>query len=154
MKIVDFLRKESCVASLSSNQKESILLELCDLLCANGDVKDGKAIFEAVMMRERLGSTGIGDRVAIPHAKAVGVESLVGAFGISKEGIEYFAVDNKPVKIVFLLLASDNATGEHLKALARISRLLKSESFRKDIENVKTSDDLYDMIAREDEKLG
>ncbi len=154
MKIVDFLRKESCVASLSSLVKEDVLRELCDLLDKNGDVDDGEAIFEAVMMREQLGSTGIGEHVAIPHAKSPGVKNLVAAFGLSKEGVEYVSVDDKPVRIIFLLVASDNATGVHLKALARISRLLKKPEFRKKLENVSSSDDIYSIIAKEDEALG
>ncbi|VAX20200.1 PTS IIA-like nitrogen-regulatory protein PtsN [hydrothermal vent metagenome] len=154
MKIVDFLRKESCVASLSSLVKEDVLKELCDLLSKNGDVDDGEAIFDAVIKREQLGSTGIGEHVAIPHAKSPGVKNLVAAFGLSKEGVDYVSVDDKPVRIIFLLVASDNATGAHLKALARISRLLKKQDFRKKLENVSSSEDIYSIIAQEDEALG
>ena len=153
MKIVDFLAKENCVASISSTEKEEALRELCDLLEKNGAVKEGTAIYEAVINRERLGSTGIGDHVAIPHAKANGVDSLVGAFGISKEGIDYHAVDDKPVRLVFLLLASENATGSHLKALARISRLLRNQSFRANVERAKNADEIYDLIQKTDENL-
>ncbi|VAX15680.1 PTS IIA-like nitrogen-regulatory protein PtsN [hydrothermal vent metagenome] len=154
MKIVDFLKRENCVASLSSTDKEEALRELCDLLRTNGDVEDGPAIFDAVINRERLGSTGIGDHVAIPHAKTPEVEYITAAFGLSRSGVEYFAVDDKPVRLIFLLVASDNATGVHLKALARISRLLKSDTFRKEIENVKSPEEIYETIEREDIKLG
>ena len=154
MKIVDFLKRENCVAALSSTDKEDTLRELCDLLHKNGDVENGSAIFEAVINRERLGSTGIGNHVAIPHAKTTEAKYITAAFGLSRDGVEYFAVDDKPVRLIFLLVASDNATGEHLKALARISRLLKSDTFRKDIESVKSPDEIYETIEREDLKLG
>jgi len=151
MKIADFLRKENCVPALASDNKEEALKELCALLVKNGDVKDSDAIYEAVIDRERLGSTGIGDHVAIPHAKSNNVDSLVAAFGVSQKGIDYHAVDDKPVRIIFLLLASENATGSHLKALARISRLLKNEKFRKDIEKVKSQDEIYNLILKEND---
>lgn len=153
MKIVDFLKKENCVASLSSDKKEDVLKELCDLLVKNGDVSDSDAIYDAVINRERLGSTGIGEQVAIPHAKSNKVDSLVAAFGVSRRGIEYYAVDDQPVRLVFLLLASENSTGDHLKALAKISRLMKNEKFRKEIERVKSADDIYELIAKENDHL-
>lgn len=154
MNIVDFLKRENCVASLSSDNKEDALKELCDLLSANGAIGDGEEVFEAVMNRERLGSTGIGGNVAIPHAKSAGVDSLTAAFGFSKDGVEYHAVDNKPVHLIFLIVASGDATGNHLKALARISRLLKREDFRKEIERKTNADEIYEVMKKEDANLG
>ncbi len=154
MRIADFLNRDSCVASLASDSKESALKELCDLLCANENIENGDDVFSAVMNRERLGSTGVGDQVAIPHAKAASVKSLTAAFGVSKDGVDYGAIDDKPVRLIFLLLASGNATGEHLKALARISRLLKNEDFRREVTLVNSPDQIYEIIAREDEKRG
>lgn len=151
MKILDFLKKENLVPSLSSTDKEGALRELCGLLAKNGEVEDGDAVYEAVMNREKLGSTGIGDSVAIPHAKASGVDSIVGALGVSKKGIEYQAVDDKPVRLVFLLLAAENSTGAHLKALARISRLLKNKEIRKKLENARSAEDIYELIEKQNE---
>lgn len=153
MKIVDFLRKENCIASLASSDKDSVLRELTSTLVSSGDVSDGEAIVEALSERERLGSTGIGEQVAIPHAKVKGVGELVAAFGKSDEGVEYSAVDDKPVRWIFLLLASENNTGAHLKALARISRLLKSGALRSQIDKAKTAGDIYKAIEEEDSKL-
>jgi len=147
MRILDFLKKENCVPALSSQDKEEVLRELCDILVKNGEVKDGDAIYEAVINREKLGSTGIGDHVAIPHAKSVGVDSLVAAFGVSKKGIEYYAVDDKPVRLVFLLLASENSTGAHLKALARVSRLLRNKAVCEKLRGTDQSDALYALLT-------
>lgn len=153
MKIVDFLKKENCTASLSSTVKDGALKELTALLAKNNDIVDSDEIFNALMEREKLGSTGIGERIAIPHAKVKGINSLVAAFGISEEGIDYLAVDDQPVQWIFLLLASENSTGVHLKALARISRLLKSERFRSEIEQAETNEQIYKLIEEEDNKL-
>jgi len=153
VRIVDFLRKENCLASLASTEKDGALRELTDLLLSNKDIRDSDAIFEAIMDRERLGSTGIGDHVAIPHAKTNGIDTFVAAFGRSGEGVEYHSVDDKPVQWIFMPLATENATGIHLKALARISRLLKSPSFREGISQAATSDEIYLVISDEDSKL-
>ncbi|MDH5477073.1 MAG: PTS sugar transporter subunit IIA [Nitrospinota bacterium] len=154
MKITDFLQPENCVASLASSGKEEALRELTEQVRIEGEPSDVETIFKALMEREKLGSTGIGDEVAIPHAKIKGLPPLVGAFGRSEKGIEYYSVDDKPVKWIFLLLASDNSTGYHLKALARISRLMKSKGFREKMSKAYTSEDIYALIMEEDDKLG
>jgi len=154
LRIVDFLSQENCVASLASSEKEEALRELTAQIRIEGEPVDVEAIYKALMEREKLGSTGIGEEVAIPHAKIKGLPPLVGAFARSEKGIEYFSVDDKPVKWVFLLLASDNATGNHLKALARISRLMKSKSLREKMRRAGTAEDIYSLITEEDEKLG
>ncbi|VAX22418.1 PTS IIA-like nitrogen-regulatory protein PtsN [hydrothermal vent metagenome] len=153
MKIVDFLKKENCTASLSSTEKDGVLKELTALLVKNNEISDSDEIFNALMEREKLGSTGIGERIAIPHAKIKGLSSLVAAFGRSEAGIDYLAVDDQPVQWIFLLLASDNSTGVHLKALARISRLFKSERFKNQIEQARTDEQIYKLIEEEDTKL-
>ncbi|HEB72046.1 MAG TPA: PTS sugar transporter subunit IIA [Nitrospirae bacterium] len=153
MKIVDFLKKENCTASLSSTEKDGVLRELTALLVKNNAVSDSDEIFNALMEREKLGSTGIGDHIAIPHAKIKGLSSLVAAFGRSETGIDYLAVDDQPVQWIFLLLASDNSKGVHLKALARISRLFKSERFKNQIEQARTDEQIYKLIEEEDTKL-
>jgi len=153
MKIVDFLKKENCTASLSATEKDGALKELTALLVKNNEIEDSDEIFNALMEREKLGSTGIGERIAIPHAKIKGLPSLVAAFGRSEEGIEYLAVDDQPVQWIFLLLASENSTGVHLKALARISRMFKSEGFKSQIELALTDEQIYALIEEEDNKL-
>lgn len=154
MRISDFLRKENLIVSFKSDEKGAALRELCALLADNGDVGDAEAVFEAVMKRESLGSTGIGDEIAIPHAKTPLAKSLTGAFGLSRDGIEYCAMDDKPVRLVFMLVAAENPAGTSLKALARVSRLLRSPGFRKRIEGANSAGEMSSIIAEEDEKLG
>ena len=154
MRITDFLKPENCVASLASSGKDQALRELTERIRIEGRPVEVEPIYQALMDREKLGSTGIGEEVAIPHAKIKGLSSLVGVFGRSERGIDYHSMDDKPVKWIFLLLASDNSTGSHLKALARISRLMKSKSFREQMEKARSSEEIYALIGEEDEKLG
>jgi len=153
MYVVDFLRREHCVASLRGQGKEDVLRELVETLTRSGAVKDGPRTLKALMDRESLGSTGIGDGVAIPHAKLAGAETLTAAFGRSVAGVDYHAVDDKPVTWVFLLIAPEGATGQHLKALARISRMFKSEEFRRTLEEASNAEELYAMLQKEDAAL-
>lgn len=154
MRISGFLRKENILLSFKSDEKGAALGELCALLSKNGDVADPIAVFDSVMKREKLSSTGIGDEVAIPHAKTSHAKELTCALGLSRNGIEYFAMDDKPVKLVFMLVAGENSAGNHLKALARISRLLRSPGLRGKIEDANSADEMHSMISEEDVKLG
>ena len=153
MKIIDFLERDNCIASLSSINKEGALKELADNLASSGATPDADAVYKALVERERLGTTGVGEHVAIPHAKIKGLESLVTAFGKSEEGIDYDSVDGKPVLWVFALLAPESATGVHLKALARISKILRSGGFREGIKGACTSNDILALIEQEDNKI-
>ena len=152
--ITDFLRRENCLCGLSAGGKEDAVRELCALLAANGDIADTESVYDAVKSRELLGSTGIGDEIAIPHAKTASVKSLSGAFGLSREGVEFYSADGKPAKLVFLLVSSENGAGEHLKALARVARLVRRPSFRERAATAKDADELYAVISSEDAELG
>jgi PTS system nitrogen regulatory IIA component len=154
VRISEFLRRENILFSFKSDEKGAAVRELCALLAQNGDVTDAGAVFDAVMKRENLSSTGIGDEVGIPHARTSSAKAMTSALGLSRNGIEYFAMDDKPVKLVFMLVAGGNCAGNHLKALARISRLIRSPGFRKKIELANSADEMYSMIAEEDVKLG
>ncbi|MBI5815362.1 MAG: PTS sugar transporter subunit IIA [Nitrospinae bacterium] len=155
MRITDILRRENCAGLLSSHGKQGVIKELCGLLESSGHTDGGTAALESVIGRENLGSTGVGDGVAIPHAKTSGVKSVVCAFGLSPEGVDFYAADGKPVKIFFLLLAPEEAVGDHLKALARIARLVRRESFRNRMErNMGDAGAIYDIISEEDAALG
>ncbi len=103
------------------------------------------------MEREQLGSTGIGGGIAIPHGKLDSVGSIIVGFGLSPKGIEYESLDNKPVHIFFLLLTTENSTGEHLKVLAQISKLLKMEHFKKSLLTAESVDEIYNIIMEQDE---
>ncbi len=125
MKIIEFLCKTAIITDLKSTKKEDILKELVDALIEAGEIEKrcrGKLI-EALMARESLGSTAIGQGVAIPHAKSDCVQKLVAAFGLYRNGVNFDSLDGEPVYIFFLLVAQQDSAGPHLKALARISRL-------------------------------
>ena len=113
---------------------------------------DPEAMLHVLLEREKLGSTGIGDGIAIPHGKLAGLDEMVVAFGRSREGIDFEAMDGKPVHLFFLLMAPENSAGQHLKALAKISRMLKDAGFRKNLLEAKTHDDLVRIIAEKDDE--
>src|SRR4051812_25953361 len=117
MKVLDFLDASSIVIDLKSTSKPDVINELCQVLQNNGQIKDSIPVVEALMQREKLGSTGIGQGVAIPHGKSEAAGKLVGALGVSKRGVSFDALDGEPVNVVFLLVAPPDSAGLHLKAL-------------------------------------
>jgi len=154
MKISDFLNKKAVTASLKAKDKNGVIAELVDLLIKGGAIKekDKTAIMKTLMEREELGSTGIGQNIGIPHAKYKSVKELVASFGLSREGVDFESLDGEPVYIFFLLVAPEESAGPHLKALARISRLLKDKYFRDMLKNAKDEKDLINIINNEDQK--
>ncbi|MCU0665595.1 MAG: PTS sugar transporter subunit IIA [Candidatus Omnitrophica bacterium] len=154
MKIMDFLAQGAIIPEIKSTKKQDIISELVNSLINAGEVdkKDASKIFEALMARESLGSTAIGQGVAIPHAKSENVTKLVAAFGLSKKGVDFDSLDGEPAYIFFLLLAPQDSAGPHLKALARISRLLKDKYFRDSLRVCETQEAIVKIISQEDEK--
>lgn len=151
MKVLDILDSTSICLDLKSTQKEDVLAELCTILEGQGKIKDKQAVLTALMDRERLGSTGIGQGVAIPHGKSDSAMELVAALGVSKKGVQFGALDGEPVYVIFLLISPPDSAGNHLKALARVSRLLKDKFFRQAIKEAKVADDVKKVIQEEDE---
>ncbi len=137
--------------SLQAKNKTEVLQELVKTVIDGGLKLDAAVVMEVLQQREKLGSTGIGDGVAIPHGKIPALEELVVAFGRSKEGISFDAIDGKPVNLFFLLLAPENSAGQHLKALAKISKMLKVVNFRKKLMEAKSRGDLYKAIITQDQ---
>ena len=154
MKITEFLAKEAIITEIKSVKKEDVIKELVDVLISANEIEkhDRNKLIEALMAREALGSTAIGQGVAIPHAKSECVEKLVAAFGLSRKGIDFDSLDGEPVHIFFLLLAPQDSAGPHLKALARISRLLKDKYFRDSLRACTDAKEIVKIIAGEDEK--
>ncbi|MDD5730260.1 MAG: PTS sugar transporter subunit IIA [Candidatus Omnitrophica bacterium] len=155
MKIMDFLSKKAIISDVKSVKKDEVVKELVDALIAAGDIEKihrGK-IIDALMERESLGSTAIGQGIAIPHAKTDAVNKLVGAFGLSKKGVDFDSLDGEPVYIFFLLVAPQDSAGPHLKALARISRLFKDKYFRENLRVCEDDKAIIKTISQEDEKL-
>ncbi len=151
MNIQDMLKKEFIIEDLKSRTKKEVLVELADVFLRDDTDIDRSAVIEVLLEREKLGSTGIGDGIAIPHGKLAGLEKLVVSFGRSVAGVDFDSMDGGPVHIFFLLLAPENSAGLHLKALARISRMLKDVSFRESLIKAETSEDIYNLIVEKDE---
>ena len=152
MNITDLLQKEFVVKELKSKTKKEVLFELSEVFLQGGLSVDCDSMVEVLLEREKLGSTGIGDGIAIPHGKLPGLDNLIVSFGRSKDGIDFDSLDGKPVHLFFLLMAPENTAGQHLKALAKISRMLKEEFFRKDLMEGETSDDIYTIIDKKDKE--
>lgn len=154
MKIMDFLSEDAATVELKSVNKTDAIKELVELLVNADEVdkKDKAKVVELLMAREALGSTAIGHNVGIPHAKSDCVKDLIGAFGLSKKGVDFDSLDGEPVYIFFLLLAPQDSAGPHLKALARISRLIKDKYFRDTLRQAKDTKDVVRIIEAEDEK--
>lgn len=151
MKLVDILSPQAISVDLKATGKKAALEELCQLISATGKLADPKQMVDVLMERESLGSTGIGQGVAIPHGKTPAVGEQVAALGISRRGLDFEALDGEPVYIVFLLIAPADAAGNHLKALAKISRLLKDKFFRQALRDTKSPDEVLKIIREEDE---
>lgn len=154
MKIMDFLSKKAVKADLESKDKKEVIRELVDLIVKAGELKprSKEAMVNILLDREVLGSTGIGQEIGIPHGKSGDVKNLVGAIGISRKGVDFESLDGEPVHIFFLLLAPQESAGPHLKALARISRLLKDKYFRDALKSATSEKEIINIITREDQK--
>jgi nitrogen PTS system EIIA component len=151
MKITDILDSRFILEDLKAKDKKAVLAELSAAICPDDTNLCRDAMVDILLEREKLGSTGIGDGIAIPHGKHGDLNDLVVAFGRSREGVEFNAMDGKPVHLFFLLMAPENATGHHLKVLAKISRMLKDSKFRGNLIGAKTKDDLYRLINERDD---
>lgn len=152
MKIMDFLNEKAVCANLRAQDKEGVIRELVDQLYKAGAIKDKEELTNALLSRESLGSTGIGQGIGIPHGKSSKVKELVAAFGLSRKGVNFVSLDGEPVYIFFLLVAPEDSAGPHLKALARISRLLKDKYFRDCLREAKDEKEIIRIIREEDEK--
>ena len=152
MKIMDFLNKNAISVNVKSQDKEGVIRELIDLLSNATEIKNKEDLIKAVLSREALGSTGIGQGVGIPHAKSQVVKELVAAFGLSRSGVNFDSLDGEPVHIFFLLIAPEESAGPHLKALARISRMLKDKYFRDLLKKAKDENEILRIIQEEDSK--
>jgi len=154
MRIIEFLDDGAVSCDLKSDTKEGVIRELVGLLVQAGSIKDRDMakLVQTLLDREALGSTGIGQGVAIPHGKAACVSKVVGAVGVSRTGMNFGSLDGELVHIFFLLVAPEDSAGPHLKALARISRLLKEKHFRDSLRNAKDAHTLSKIIRDEDQR--
>ena len=150
MKICDVLDRKSILPDLKALNKKGILEELVVPVAEIAGVSQ-KDLSKVLMERERLGSTGIGGGIGIPHGKMKNLESLVLGFGLSRKGVDFESLDGQPTHIFFLLVTPENSTGLHLKLLARISRILKNDPFKSRLLEAVDSDEILGIIKEEDE---
>ena len=150
MKIADLLDIKAISSELTSHGKVEVLAELVELLRRVQPDLDAAELLAVLIEREELGSTGIGDGIAIPHGKLKSLDRLLMAFGRKKAGIDFDAMDNRPAHLFFLLLAPESEATLHLKALARISKLLRKEDVRRQLLDAPDPATLLNILCQED----
>lgn len=149
MRIINLLKKEYIINALEATTKKEVIAEFAEALAGQTGINPAK-ISMILEEREKLGTTGIGDGVAIPHGKLEEIQETVIFFGKSEAGVPFNSMDGKPVHLFFIMVAPENTNGKHLKILARISRMLKDEKFRSDLIEAGNVDSLYNIIKRKD----
>jgi len=150
MKVLDFLSEGCIITDIKGKTKNEAISELINVLSKEKLIKDIDSAKDAIIKREGIGSTGIGQGVALPHAKCEEATKIIAALGISKTGVDFDSLDGEPVYIIFLMVAPPKSVSEHLKALAKVSRLLKDKFFRQSLREASTARDIVKIIKEED----
>jgi len=153
MRLSEILDAGNIIPDLKARDKKRALEELAETIVRSKPSLDKNSLVKVLMERERLGSTGIGDGVAIPHGKFHGINEPIISFGRSLKGLDFESMDGQPVFLFFLLVAPENSASVHLKALARIAKILKNSSFRKTLMEIPTREELYQTIIQNDEEF-
>jgi mannitol/fructose-specific phosphotransferase system IIA component (Ntr-type) len=153
MKLSDFVVREAILVDLQATGKEEAIREIVRSLCSAGQVSeaDSEGVIRAILGREELGSTGIGQGAAVPHTRHPTVNKLVGTVAISRHGVDFAALDGDPVDIFFLLISPPSQAGDHLRALENISRHLKDERFVSFLRQAKTREAVIDLLEEADQ---
>lgn len=146
MEIEDILKQRCVVTSLQASSKKHVLQEMARKASEATGVSE-RAVLDVLLERERLGTTGIGSGIAIPHGKLPGLEKLYGCFARLEQPIDFDSVDNEPVDLIFLLLAPESAGADHLKALARISRVLRNAAHCDKLRTAAGSEKIYSLLT-------
>ena len=152
MNLTNILQPGCVKVPLEGKDKNSIITELVDSLDSNGLLVDRDVVLDAVLMREKTRSTGIGSGIAIPHGKCKAVKELYMAVGIAKEPIDFASIDGKPVSIILLLVSPADQTGPHIQALAKISKLMLDENFKQGLEKAATAEEVYQLLSEKESK--
>ncbi|MBW1942598.1 MAG: PTS sugar transporter subunit IIA [Deltaproteobacteria bacterium] len=150
MRLSELLEENNIIPDLKAKDKKGALEELAQAMVSQKPYLDKGALVNVLLDRERLGSTGIGDGVAIPHGKFHGIEQPIISFGRSRKGLDFESMDGEPVYLFFLLVAPENSASIHLKVLAKIARILKNSSFRKVLIEARTQKEIYETIIQND----
>lgn len=153
MRVIDILKEELIVPELQSGTKTDVLHEIAAHLGSHHPGVKVEQLVSVLLERERLGTTAIGEGIAIPHGKLPGLKGVVATFARSLRGVDCHSLDGAPTKLFFLLVSPEDAAGIHLKALARVSRLLRDKGFRERLLQAQTQAELYRVICEEDAKL-
>ncbi len=152
MKLTEILKLERIVIDFKGSTKVEILNEMIDSFVGDSRVLDIETVRNVVLEREKIMSTGVGNGFAIPHGKTNMVSEMVAGFGLIKNSIEFEALDNAPVNLVFLLVGKEDAVGQHLKMLSRISRIMNQTNIREKLTNAKSSEEILQIFEEEDSK--
>ena len=152
MKIMDYLQEERVIPNLQGTDKRSVLKALCVLLVKPCQAASAEELLQVLLDREKLGSTGIGEGIAIPHGRLKNLKSFFISFGRSVKGVDFDAIDGKPSHLFFMVMAPENSAVDNLKLLGRIVTLLKDSSFKKRLMEAQSPKELFEIISEEDEK--
>lgn len=153
MNISSILNKTRIITDFSSTTKESVINELLDSLKRDESIIDLEKVREVVLEREKIMSTGIGNGFAIPHGKTNAVKGIVAVFGKLKEPINFDSVDGKPVNLIFLMVGREDAVGEHIKMLSRISRIMNKDEAHGKLLNAETADEILKIFEEAESNL-
>lgn len=153
MKLSEIFKPQFIISELKAHDKKGVLEELLQIITEQETSLNKGTLLQVLLERERLGSTGIGDGIALPHGKLKGLDKLLVSFGRSLDGLGFDAIDEKPAYLFFLLLAPENSAGLHLKSLAKISRMLKDGNFRQSLMGAKSREEIYEIIMDKDEEF-
>jgi PTS system nitrogen regulatory IIA component len=152
MKIMDYLNEEWVIPDLKGTDKPSILKELSGVLVKPCQVSSVEELVQVLLDREKLGSTGIGEGIAIPHGRLKKLKRFYISFGRSLKGVDFDSIDRNPSQLFFLVMAPENSAVDNLKLLSRIVTLLKEPSFKKRLMEARSPKELFQIISEEDEK--
>ncbi|MDD5614072.1 MAG: PTS sugar transporter subunit IIA [Candidatus Omnitrophica bacterium] len=152
MKVSELLKKNLIKLEIEAVDKQGVIKEMVDIMRDCAQIENGDVFLNDVYAREKLGSTGIGDGIALPHARSKGIKQLILVFGRSTEGVEFDALDGNPVHLVFLIGTPKEDVGNYLKTLAQLSRLLKKEHFRKRILAADSEEEIFEIFKEAEEQ--
>jgi PTS system nitrogen regulatory IIA component len=153
MRLSEIFKLQFVIPDLKAHDKKGVLEELLESITGQEGSLNKGTLLQVLLERERLGSTGIGDGVALPHGKLRGLDNLLLSFGRSIDGLDFDSIDEQPAYLFFLLLAPENSAGMHLKSLAKISRMLKDGNLRQQLMRAQSREEIYSIIIDKDEEF-